>query len=357
MTRAGRRSVTLPTIAAALLLTMMTACSEPTPAPAASAPSSPTTSADDPSGSSTDAEREVTTTAQPVDLPDGPRLVFRTTKIGDDYGKVAVVPLARPRSQPIVSRVDCERIDATATGASCLHGVAAEGNTVEWLDLDADLGVIGGVVRSGIPSRTRMSDDGKLTASTMFITKHEYMQDGFATATEIRTFDGTSYGNLEKFQLIVDGDEVEPDDRNVWGVSFVDDARFYATVGTGGVDYLVEGDLDARTLTATREGVECPALSPDGRHLAYKIDRSTTPVTWSIAVLDLATESETVLAGEVASVDDQVEWLDDDTLLYGLARADEPGVTDIWSLKTRPNAKPRLFRPEAWSPSVVRSTG
>ena len=357
MTWTGRRSVPLPTIAAALLLTVTSGCSATTPSPEGDVPSSASASASDPSRASTEAERSVTTTAQPVDLPDGPRLVFRTTTIGDDYGKVAVVPLSRPRSRPVISGVDCERIDATATGASCLHGVAAEGNTVEWLDLDAGLGVTGGVVRTGIPSRTRMSDDGRLTASTLFVTKHEYMQDGFATATEIRNSDGTSHGNLEDFQLVLDGEEVEPDDRNVWGVSFIDDTRFYATVGTGGVDYLVEGDLESRTLTATREGVECPALSPDGRHLAYKVDRPTTPVTWSIAVLDLGTGIETVLAGEVANVDDQVEWLDGDTLLYGLARADEPGVTDIWSLKIRPNAKPQLFRPEAWSPSVVRPTG
>ncbi len=31
------------------------------------------------------------------------------------------------------------------------------------------------------------------------------MQVGFSTATVIRGSDGTSYGNLEKFRLVVDG--------------------------------------------------------------------------------------------------------------------------------------------------------
>ena len=51
-------------------------------------------------------------------------------------------------------------------------------------------------------------------------------------------------------------------------------------------------------------------------------------------MLDLATGERTVLAGETHNVDDQIEWLDDDTILYGLPRDDEPGVTDVWSLDT-----------------------
>ena len=53
-------------------------------------------------------------------------------------------------------------------------------------------------------------------------------------------------------------------------------------------------------------------------------------------------------------VDDQAEWLDDDTLLYGLPRADQPGTTDVWAVDTAADATPALLIPGAWSPAVVR---
>ncbi|MFL0410421.1 TolB family protein [Microbacterium paludicola] len=100
-----------------------------------------------------------------------------------------------------------------------------------------------------------------------------------------------------------------------------------------------------------RENSECPSISPDGTRIAYKTDRGGQD--WGIAVLDLATGVEHELA-EARSVDDQLEWLDDDTVLYGLPRRDEAGVTDVWALDLAPRSTPTLFIPQAWSPSVVR---
>ena len=164
-------------------------------------------------------------------------------------------------------------------------------------------------------------------------------------------------GNLEKFALIIDGEQVKPRDRNVWGVTFVDDETFYATVATGSTTYLVEGDLTNSTLTATSKNAECPSVSPDATRVAFKVDRDPGPgKRWGLAVLDLTTGSRTSLDGGPSSVDDQVAWLDDDTLLYGQPRSDEPGVTDVWSIDTRPEAVPRLLIREAWSPAVVSTT-
>jgi len=104
-----------------------------------------------------------------------------------------------------------------------------------------------------------------------------------------------------------------------------------------------------------RSDVECPSLSPDGARLAYKVDDPGPGTHWSFAVLDLATGRETVLAGETRGVDDQAAWLDDDTLLYGVPRSDEPGVSDVWSLDVdRSDALPDLLVEQAWSPAVVR---
>ena len=141
----------------------------------------------------------------------------------------------------------------------------------------------------------------------------------------------------------------------MWGVSFVDDRTFYATAATGGHTYLVHGDLEARTLTAVRDNAACPSLSPGrhpGRLQGRHRPRRAPPL--DPGVLDLATGVEQLLDGERASVDDQVEWLDDDTVLYGLPRTEEPGVTDVWALDVAPGSQPRLLLAEAWSPAVVR---
>ena len=287
---------------------------------------------------------------------DQPRIIFRNTAIGDSYGLVAEVPIADPAAPRAVSDVACDRVDATTEMVSCLRTKRGVVTTYQWLELGSDLVTHATHALAGIPSRTRLAEDGSLVASTSFVSGHSYMQVGFSTATVIREFGGKSLGNLEDFQLIINGKEVAPVDRNIWGVTFAsDDNTFYATAATRGTPYLVRGDLDARTLTAVASPAECPSISPDGRRVAYKVDVAKgRATTWKLAVLDLETGERRMLDSGKSSVDDQVEWLDRDTLLFGLPRADEAGVTDVWSLDTRASATPTVFMKKAWSPSVVR---
>lgn len=285
----------------------------------------------------------------------GPRVVFRHTGIDSQYGMVATVPIDDPGGARAFTDLTCDRVYATPRMTSCLRterGVVTKYSLTEYA---ADGEEVQGVSLPGIPSRTRLSADGSLVSTTTFVSGHSYMQVGFSTATEIRDVGGEGHGNLERYTLVIDGDEVTPRDRNVWGVTFADDRTFYATVGTGGETYLVRGDLDARTLTSVAEHVECPSLSPDGTTIAFKEATERDGRTWwTPAVLDVATGRRTVLDSETRNVDDQIEWLDDDTLLYGLARDDEAGVTDIWSLGTDARSRPELFIQQAWSPAVVR---
>ena len=82
---------------------------------------------------------------------------------------------------------------------------------------------------------------------------------------------------------------------------------------------MIEGDVASRTAHVVRDDVECPSLSPDGTRLAFKhrIGGGLQAVGWRIHVLDLAKGTEIEVA-ETRSVDDQVEWLDDETVLYAL---------------------------------------
>lgn len=306
--------------------------------------------------------REAQTTASDVELvpPDvavtGDRIVFRSTAPGDLYGRVAAVPAGDPGGPRSVAPVVCDRVDTTGDQSVCLRTDRGVVTTFEASLMDADWQVLETWPLPGIPSRTRLSPDGALVATTSFVTGHSYAATGFSTETMIHEIGGRDYGNIEEFTLLEDGEEIAPVDRNMWGVTFVDDTTFYATAQsrTLGHTWLVRGDLEARTLDVVRDGVECPSLSPDGRRIAFKKDVDDgSGVHWSIAVLDLASGDETVL-DEQRNVDDQVEWLDDSTLLYGLPRDDEAGVSDVWAVPAG-GGTPEVLIPEAWSPAVVRS--
>ncbi|MBD7958543.1 hypothetical protein H9651_12910 [Microbacterium sp. Sa4CUA7] len=288
---------------------------------------------------------------------DGDRIVFRNTADGQGYGHVASVPLTDPAGARAITDTVCDRLDATDDTMSCLRSVRGiipsytgalytdEGTVTQQWPL------------SGIPSRTRLSADGSLVASTSFVTGHSYATVGFSTETIIRTAQGESLGSLEEWSLLIDGVPAAPLDRNYWGVTFVDDTSFYATVGltTSGTTYLVRGDIPARTLTTLAETVECPSVSPDATRVAFKrVTAGAGPTAhWTPAVYDLATGRVTTLP-EPRSIDDQIEWLDDGTLLYGMPREGAPGATDVWSLASDGSREPELLIENAWSPSVVR---
>ncbi len=301
-----------------------------------------------PTVSAVDAARTATVTS-------GPRIVFRHTGVDAEYGHVAAVALDDPSGPRAFTDVVCDRVAATASDASCLRTERGVVTTYSLTLYDPRWRELRGTALPGIPSRTRLSPDGSLVATTTFVSGHSYMQVGFSTVTQVRDVAGGGPTDLETFRLALHGREVRPRDRNVWGVTFVDDRTFYATVGTGAETYLVRGDLAAHTLTSVADHVECPSLSPDGTRIGFKEATERGGRTWwTPAVLDLATGDRTVLAGERRDVDDQVAWLDDDTLLYGVPRDDEPGVTDVWSLDTTPTAAPTLLVEQAWSPTVVR---
>ena len=287
----------------------------------------------------------------------GERILFRNTAPGQGYGHVASVPLADPTAARAVSGVVCDRLDAGPGVFSCLRSVPGIVPTYTAALYADDGNMLLEWPLAGIPSRTRLSADGAFVATTSFVSGHSYASVGFSTETSLRTAHGEDLGNIEEWTLQVDGEPTTPVDRNYWGITFIDDSSFYATVGMSatGVTYLVRGDIAARTLTTLAQNVECPSLSPDGTRIAFKrVTAGSGPnVHWTPAIYDVAT-GEVDLLPETRGIDDQIEWLDDDVILYGMPREGAAGDTDIWALTADGSGVPELFIEHAWSPSVVR---
>jgi hypothetical protein len=264
------------------------------------------------------------------------------------FGQIAVAPLHAGAARTLAP-LRCDRVAFDAGVGLCValgRGIAPVYHVRAF---GADLRTHGDVKVDGIPSRARVSPDGRLGAVTMFVGGHSYADVGaFSTTTTIVDLRrGTKIATLEDFAVTRDGRRITSPDVNYWGVTFGrGDDRFYATLATGGRIYLVAGSISARRMTTIHDGVECPSLSADGRRIVFKKRVGPGGKRWRLSVLDLETMRETPLA-ETRSVDDQAEWIDADHVLYAL---DE----DIWTVPADGSGQPTLYARHADSPAVVR---
>ena len=63
----------------------------------------------------------------------------------------------------------------------------------------------------------------------------------------------------------------------------------------------------------------------------------------------------TILPPRRRSIDDQVEWLDDGRVVYGLAgEGSDAAQTSVWVVPADGTGSPEVLIPNAWSPAVVR---
>jgi len=306
-------------------------------------------------------QKKAVASAQPVATADlatltaRPHVVFRSTAIGDDYGHVAVVSLADPNGPRAFAPVTCDRVYARNGESVCLYAKPGLVTTYRAEVLGADWAVKQTLPLSGVPSRTRISPDSSMVATTTFVTGHDYSSPGqFSTATLVTKVGSSKSVNIEGFKLMVGGKRITASDRNIWGVTFADDDNFFATAASGGKTWLVKGSLSGQTLTALREDAECPSISPDHTRVAFKTRNGHPTGQWQIAVYDLAGGKQTITS-EKQSVDDQVEWLDNDHVLFGLPRTGTgPSASDIWMVNADGSGSPQIFIHDAWSPAVVR---
>ena len=297
-----------------------------------------------PSETTTDARPQATAELARTDLmvravdPAKPQLNGRAFVV--DHGKVKRLP----------GDLSCERVYFAAGRGLCM-GVAPSGVDYTAQVFDSKMQAISAIPLSGLPSRARVSSDGRYGAMTVFVSGDAYLESSTAFSTRtyvVEMASGKAIGQLEQFGVSKDGKPIDAADFNFWGMTFDPRSsdRFYATLGTGDHHYLVQGSVSGREMRVLRDGVECPSLSPDGRQIAFK-SRIGHSNRWRLRVLELSTLADHPVA-EKRSIDDQAEWLDDDTLVYSDGR-------NVYTVPADGSGEARLLVRDATSP--VRLVG
>jgi hypothetical protein len=287
---------------------------------------------------------------------------FRANAFGHNFGQLAVVSTDAMDKVQYSAELRCNRVHFAGGIGVCLSLEKTGPNFAisSATGFDQSMKKRWTTRLMGLPSRVRVSPSGRLAAVTLFRFGESYASLKFSTQTEILdTRTGEVLADLEQFSVTRDRREFKSPDFNFWGVTFTGTGNeniFYATLWSKNRTYLVKTDLERHTATVIHDSVECPSLSPDGMRIAFKKRIGTNDVAWRLTMLDLRDGLERSL-GESRSVDDQVEWLDNNHVLYGLSSGNVllGASADIWLLSTETNAAPQLFLKGAFSPAVFRS--
>lgn len=277
---------------------------------------------------------------------------------GEDYGRLAIV--GADGSRTLLDR-RCDRVHVGGPIGAC--AAPLDGSFGGWETLIFDADEPGFPIRndysSPLPSRMRVSPDGSVVSATGFVSGRSYEDVGGDATTIVSVVDVATNTLTGLVQYTYEGSLQFAEDRaQYWGPSFADPTgdTFYVTAHFGEGPVIVRGDVASKTFSEPLFDGSCPSVSPDGQRLVYKAMRPEGG--FDLVVRDLATD-ETRMLNEARSVDDQVEWLDNDTILYALhpeGEADEivdPSF-DIWKLGLDEDAEPEMFIPAASSPAVVR---
>ena len=306
-----------------------------------------------------------------VALVKPPYAVVARPFFGQRFNGVDIVTLDPATMRPIArspTSLNCLRVHVAADGSLLCYTNVVPGRIGQFSNPTSylfapDLAPLARHASevNGQPNRARMSADGKLSATTEFVTGHSYAGTGgnsFSTETSILHNDAPAKAeNLQEWPVLQEGRKVTSADLNLWGVTFQpsNSDHFFVTAYFAGKPHLAEGSVSARSINVVRDGVECPSFSPDGKRLAFK--KRTSSTGWSPAVLDLATSVETVYDVGV-SVDDQIEWSNEHTLVYEVVTRPLIGsaTSDLMSLDlAEPHPTQHVWLEQARSPGFVRS--
>lgn len=284
-------------------------------------------------------------------------LLVRVANSSSEAGRIDIVSAVDGKRLESLS-LHCDRVYAGAATIACLRTVAGQGLKLDLADRQGKTHTTLNFPNVLLASRVRVSRDGAMAAFTGFSAGHSYVGTDFSTRTYLIDVvrkrllaDVSTFKVIESAELKLAAKRI-----NVWGVSFdpMLANRFVATVGAGGQVFLAEGNIQNKTLTLLRADMECPSFSPDGKRVAFK--RRNPAGGWFPAVYEFASRREWVMQ-EVRSIDDQIEWLNNETIAYELvqaatATAKTPNETDVMVRKADGRGVSTVLLSNAGSPSV-----
>ena len=302
---------------------------------------------------------EANAAARLAEVRAAPYVLFLSTR-AEAAGQIGVAPIASPGSQTLFQSEVCERANFTRSHGVCL---VLNRNSMQprafLYFLNPQFQTVSQLPLAGLPIRARISPDERYAATTVFVTGENYASEDFTTRTTIFDLNTrTAIVDLERFTVERNGAPFRNTDFNFWGVTFrADGNRFLATLGTGGRRLLVDGDLQRRHFRVIADDVECPSLSPDQHTIVFKRQRARG-AGWQLWGMDLASGQSWPVTEDGRQVDDQVEWLDESHVIYGMVASQ--GLPEyslsVWVSDARPGAgmNQSVFLKSAWSPAVIR---
>jgi hypothetical protein len=289
-----------------------------------------------------------------------PFLIFRTLAPPEVHGHVAILPLPPASAPQRVSSLQCARLHYAGGRGVCLvqelFGTVTR-HAGYIFDRHLRRGLRIGL--AGVPTRVRVAPDGRRAAITTYAEEETPEGERLATDTVIVDLGSARVvADLRHFAIHDSRHMPLAGPVDVGSVSFTRDGnRFFAALTTPTERYIAAGSITEERMTTIRAGLVSEALSPDETRLAVK--KLGPHGFWQLAVLDLQTGTARDLAQGSRSVDDQVEWLDPQHVLYHDVNE---GQTSLWALPIDGVTGPSLLVPNAYcgtvqsglAPSAVR---
>lgn len=245
----------------------------------------------------------------------------------------------------------CKRVASSPAGTGLCLTIAENGIDYDAIVFDEKYKPVRRFAIDGVPDRARISADGRYGAYTTFESpdSQSYFNNTFEFSTNTRIVDmrtGKELLRLDDLDVPLSKarDQYRDSTPDFWGVTFAGGDRYYATMAKGSNRFLIKGRIGESRAQALGADIECPAISPDGTRIAFKLRIGGT-TRWRLSVLDIASGRETRLA-EKRSIDDQPEWIGNDLIAY----------SDDYSVFVVPadgSGKPRRLARRATSPTWV----
>jgi hypothetical protein len=283
---------------------------------------------------------------------DPPFLIFRTLSPPEGHGNVALLRLGAASGERQLTNLSCLRLHYASGRGLCVVQESVKNDSV-YAAYVFDRALTRGrrIPLGGVPTRVRVAPNGRRGAITTYFEEESPAGERLAIDSIIVDMAaGRVIADLREFRIESDGLPAPTPPIDVGNVSFERDGdRFFASIATPRERYLAAGSIRERRMTTIRTGVASESLSPDGRRLLVK--KQSAPGVWQLAVIDLRDWSERNLQHGQRSIDDQVEWLDNEHVVYH--DTDDSG-TSLWLLAVDGVSGPRVFVKDAYSGAVQR---